>query len=337
MKTGLYISGIAHTALILWLLFGGWLMQSDQDTLLQVSEVTLMSGEEFAALTQPTPESVAPEAAPAAPPRPEPPASEPDPAPEPAPEPAAPAPAPLPTPTPAPSPDPEVAPVPQDAPRVAPVAAPEPDPQAEIAETVTQEVAPSQQADVVVEEAPATAPEAATTEIVTEAETPASAAPLTSQRPRARPDRPRPATPTPTPTPDAADAIADAVAAVVADQPAPTTARAVPSGPPLSRGERDGLRVAVGNCWNVGSLSTDAMRTTVVVGVSMNRDAKPDIASIRLLSHVGGSDAAAQQAYETARRAIIRCGATGYNLPSDKYSQWQEIEMTFNPENMRIK
>ena len=47
--------------------------------------------------------------------------------------------------------------------------------------------------------------------------------------------------------------------------------------------------------------------------------------------------AAAQQAFEAARRAIIRCGVSGFDLPAEKYDQWQEIEMTFNPEQMRIK
>ncbi|MFT7254284.1 MAG: hypothetical protein ACI81Q_001706, partial [Paracoccaceae bacterium] len=59
--------------------------------------------------------------------------------------------------------------------------------------------------------------------------------------------------------------------------------------------------------------------------------------SIRMIGSEGGSDAAARQAFEAARRAIIRCGASGYNLPSDKYDQWRDIEMTFNPEGMRLR
>ena len=69
----------------------------------------------------------------------------------------------------------------------------------------------------------------------------------------------------------------------------------------------------------------------------MQRDGRPDTASIRLLSSSGGSDAAARQAFEAARRAVIRCGARGFDLPADKYSHWQDVEMTFNPEKMRIK
>jgi DhnA family fructose-bisphosphate aldolase class Ia len=69
----------------------------------------------------------------------------------------------------------------------------------------------------------------------------------------------------------------------------------------------------------------------------MAETGRPDIASIRMLSHSGGSATAARQAFEAARRAIIRCGADGFDLPREKYEQWRDIEMTFNPEKMRIK
>ena len=90
-------------------------------------------------------------------------------------------------------------------------------------------------------------------------------------------------------------------------------------------------------CWNVGSLSSEALATTVVVSVPMFENGKPDTGGIRMLNHSGGSAAAAQQAYEAARRAIIRCGNDGFNLPPEKFEQWRDIEMTFNPERMRIK
>jgi hypothetical protein len=110
-----------------------------------------------------------------------------------------------------------------------------------------------------------------------------------------------------------------------------------PSGPPLTRGEKDGLRLAVQECWNVGSLSSDALRVTVIVGVSLGRDGKPMSGTLRLLSSTDGSNAASKQAYEAARRAILRCGAKGFDLPAQKYDHWRDIEMTFNPEKMRIK
>ena len=42
----------------------------------------------------------------------------------------------------------------------------------------------------------------------------------------------------------------------------------IPRGPPMTQGEREALRVAVQQCWNVGSLSSEALRTTVVVSVN---------------------------------------------------------------------
>jgi hypothetical protein len=105
----------------------------------------------------------------------------------------------------------------------------------------------------------------------------------------------------------------------------------------LTAGEKETLRVAVSSCWNVGSLSSEALQTTVVVSVAMNKDGTPIAGSISMESSSGGATAAARQAYEAARRAIIRCGARGYDLPAEKFGQWQNIEMTFNPERMRVK
>jgi hypothetical protein len=71
--------------------------------------------------------------------------------------------------------------------------------------------------------------------------------------------------------------------------------------------------------------------------VTVARDGVPDAGSIRMIRFEGGTEAGARQAYEAARRAIIRCGARGFSLPADKYAQWRNIEMEFNPERMRIK
>jgi hypothetical protein len=158
----------------------------------------------------------------------------------------------------------------------------------------------------------------------------AAAAPEPEESPEpAAPPAPEPA---PEPEDSVADAIADAVAEAVTSAPP-----AAPSGPPLGQGARDGFRIAVQACWNVGALSTEALQTTVVVAFDMERDGRPVAGSLRLLEFSGGSEASAQQAYEAARRAIIRCGARGFDLPAEKFDQWQNVEMTFNPERMRIR
>jgi hypothetical protein len=76
---------------------------------------------------------------------------------------------------------------------------------------------------------------------------------------------------------------------------------------------------------------------TVVVGVSLTQDGRVADGSLRLLEGSGGSDGAIQTAFEAARRAILRCGASGFDLPPEKYDQWRDIEMTFNPEGMRLR
>jgi len=34
---------------------------------------------------------------------------------------------------------------------------------------------------------------------------------------------------------------------------------------------------------------------------------------------------------------VIRCGASGYDLPEESYDHWRVIEITFNPEEMRLR
>ncbi len=100
---------------------------------------------------------------------------------------------------------------------------------------------------------------------------------------------------------------------------------AATDGPPLSQGEKDGFRVAVEGCWNRGSLSTEASRTTVSVAFSMTPDGRVDKGSMKMVGHDGGSAAAAKQAYEAARRAILRCEKGGHKLPTEKYTRWKDV------------
>ena len=73
-------------------------------------------------------------------------------------------------------------------------------------------------------------------------------------------------------------------------------------GPPLSQGEKDGLRLRIEACWNIGSLSREAQRTSVSVQFSMTPDGMPEPDSVRLVESQGGSEAAAAQAFLRANR-----------------------------------
>lgn len=314
---------------------------------------------------EPTPD---PEPQPEPQPTPEPaPAPEPEPAPQPEPEPA---PQPAPEPEPAPEPDPlppaaeavpEVSapesatrPVPRPAPRVAPepVAPSEPDvTEAEEVQEAAQEDADSP--DVAEEAQEATAPPETATEIVTEAEEPASAPPA-SVRPRPRPRDIATAQPAPEPEPEpqsapetpsapepepepepSADSAVDAAIAEALGGGAPTQAD-TPAGPPLTRGEQDALRIAVQRCWIV-DVGSEAASVTVTVGMEMDPSGRVVGSSLRLIGSEGGSASAADTAFQAARRAILRCQGDGYQLPQDKYDQWKQIEMTFNPDDMRLR
>ena len=114
------------------------------------------------------------------------------------------------------------------------------------------------------------------------------------------------------------------------------TPAARPSGPPLSRGEKEALRVAVEACWivDVGSRAADV---TVTLAMEMTEDGKVKTDTIRMIGSQGGSGSAVETAFQAARRAVLRCQRGGYNLPKDKYEHWREIEMTFNPEKMRSR
>ena len=367
MDTGTRISAIAHVSLISWALLGGAFRS---ETLpMAVQDVSVISTEQFAAMTA---QRNAPEIPtdPAELQKPEEPdqIATPDPVPETLPETET-VPQPVPEPVPeiqpetvevAPEPDlieelptldqsepeltalpvppgPEAEPQPAD--KIAPEPIAPPPPEAKPDDIESPPVSLEDGAEVQQEQQDQTAPDEAASEIVTEAEESDDSALQTSPRPRIRPNRPTPApepevaeTSEPTPTEPAQNkqVIHDALAEALRNE-------SEPSGPPLTSGEKKAMRVAVSRCWNVASLSTDALETIVVVGFSLTRDGRVVDGSLRMLDSVGGSADSAIKAFEAARRAILRCGAKGYVLPADKYSQWQDIELTFNPERMRIK
>ena len=115
------------------------------------------------------------------------------------------------------------------------------------------------------------------------------------------------------------------------------SARNAPTGPPLTRQEKDSLRISVSRCWNRNSLSRDAMNVTVTIIFNMLETGYPENESIKMIGSTGGSPSAVKIAYKSARRAILRCGNRGFDLPEEKYSQWETIEMVFDPIKMRIK
>lgn len=91
------------------------------------------------------------------------------------------------------------------------------------------------------------------------------------------------------------------------------------------------LREAIQSCW-LPPQEGAAAQATVVVGIEMRPDRTPK--STRLIASDAPTKAATDEAYQAARRAIIRCGQEGFPLPVDEYEQWREIEITFEPMQM---
>ena len=145
-----------------------------------------------------------------------------------------------------------------------------------------------------------------------------------------------------------AQADADAVAAALAeaaatDAPASDGGQTdIPEGPPMSAGEKEGLRVSINQCWNIGTLSTAAQRIKLTLRVEMKEDGTPDSNGITMTTFSGGDDATAAQAFEAARRAVIRgvkgCGGkAGYDLDPAKYGEWNVMNLNFDASGMRLR
>lgn len=114
------------------------------------------------------------------------------------------------------------------------------------------------------------------------------------------------------------------------------TTEATPDARGVKPEEIDAVRRSVQRCWNIGALSDGAAKLIVTVRVRLNPDATPDANGVQLIGS-DGPEAETAEAFEVARRAILRCGASGFDLPAGAYLQWRDIEMTFNPAAMRVK
>lgn len=372
MDRGTKISAMGHGVLILWVLLGDWLWPFDTSSAPEVATVSMMSEADFAALQASAPKAEDVAEAPPEPqpdPQPEPPAAPETAAPPPAPPETAPEDVPVadaaqpedaPPPTapiakveqPIPVPLSQTPPAPRPMDRVAATPVDEQPDTPEVADVATPETSPDAAPDAAVIEPPqpAAAPQEAAPVVVTEADpAPKDApqlAPTTSPRPKSRP-----AAPTEDPPPEEnadAEAIAAALAEataepgaaaqLAADTAADTgaTAANIPEGPPMTGGEVEGLRIAINKCWVTSTLSTEAMNTTVTIRVEMSEAGKP--LSIEMTDFAGGSRAAADRAYEAGRRAVMRCaGPNGYDLPPEKYGQWNVLNLIFDPNGMRLR
>ena len=246
-------------------------------------------------------------------------------------------------------------PSPRQSERVASEASPTPPPEVRIEDTAKPETVPDPDNETKQEseEQDAAAREEASTRIVTEAEvrppSRSSFAPIlrpgSMTRPAApSPSRPEPDTPaeqTETKT-DSSEIESKILAAILEDQmephsPATVQVSSASDSSEVSAVALRGFQLAIQKCWNVGALSSEAARIIVTLRIRLEKDGRPEPGGVIPVRADSGPQVARKLAFDVAARAVRECLAGGYELPQDKYEQWREIELVFNPEQMRLK
>jgi hypothetical protein len=312
MRAGIVVSSIAHAALLAWGIISLPAMKPlDASNIEQIpvdfvefaDDTKINKGVQTAALVQEVKPPPAPKVIEEPPPLPKP---DPTPAPDPAPTPPPPAPAP-PQPTP---PDPVPAPTPTP---------PEPAPP----EPAPVEPAPTE---------PAPAPP-----------TTASIAPMKDvPKPRLRPTPPQKPKQAP---PDTSQSDIDQITALLdkrkleqmaaADAPAepPKETAGSPTGSAsvakMTANELDMLRARLAQCWSPPLGWTDPSEVRVVLIIELNADGSVAGTPSVLEAPQGSYSTTAP---ESALRAVRRCAP--YSLPPEKYDEWKQVKVTFDPRDM---
>jgi len=97
----------------------------------------------------------------------------------------------------------------------------------------------------------------------------------------------------------------------------------------MSISELDALRMQVSRCWSppvgVRGASDLAVRLRLALNADGTLSRPPEVLTT-------GSGLAFLAAADSARRAVLRCQP--YELPSDKYEAWRDINMNFDPRQM---
>jgi hypothetical protein len=102
--------------------------------------------------------------------------------------------------------------------------------------------------------------------------------------------------------------------------------------PPLTISQIDYVRQQIARCWNLPAGAKDAENLIIEIKVGMNPDGT--VREARIHNQARMSDGFFRAAAESALRAVINPRCQPFKLPSDKYSIWQTMTLTFNPKEM---
>ena len=180
----------------------------------------------------------------------------------------------------------------------------------------------------------------ATTEIITEPKKKPSGAPKSSLRPKGRPQIQPDNEIKDTDSADLADAVSSALSGIENELENLESPDVVSSESP----DIETINASVGNallqqiepCWNVDVGNQNAY-VKVTVRFSLDKNGKIERNEIKLISSEGGEGSAVRSAFTNAKKTIFKCQKKwdGFNLQDFDYAQWQQIVLTFNPDQMR--
>ena len=180
----------------------------------------------------------------------------------------------------------------------------------------------------------------ATTEIITEPKKKPSGAPKSSLRPKGRPQVQPDNEVKDTASVDLAEAVSSALSVIENELENLESPDAASSGSPgmetINASLGNALLKQIEPCWNVDVGNQNAY-VKVTVGFSLDENGKIKRNEIKLISSEGGEGSAVSSAFTNAKKTIFKCQKKwdGFNLQDFDYAQWQQIVLTFNPDQMR--
>ena len=181
---------------------------------------------------------------------------------------------------------------------------------------------------------------AATTEIITEPKKKPSGAPKRSLRPKGRPQIQTASEEKESRSEDVVDAVSSALSSIANEQESLESADIVSNISQNATANTASIGSAllkqIEPCWNVDVGNQNAY-VKVTVAFSLDRNGKIERNEIKLVASEGGNGSAARSAFTNAKKTIFKCQKKwdGFNLQDFDYEQWQQIVLTFNPDQMR--
>jgi len=112
----------------------------------------------------------------------------------------------------------------------------------------------------------------------------------------------------------------------------PSAQPAAPLGPKLTTSEIDVVKQQIEQCWNPPSGAKQSHDLIVVISATVGPDGR--VISAQIVSTERMGDPFYRAAAESARRAVLNPSCSPLKLPPEKYEQWKDLTLTFNPKDL---